>query len=84
MKKLKDKIIVLIPLINIIFPIISIEDILPWTATLIFMYLSYKKINEKNFSFKRIRFYVLCNGMIILIYNILVKIISDYLVKLLI
>lgn len=82
MKKFSKKIIFIIPLINIAFPIISVEDIIPWVSTAVFIYLCYKRGMDGHKSYKRVCIYTLSNVAIILGYNILVKIITNYMVKL--
>ena len=66
----------------IIFPIISIEDLIPWVIALIFVHKSCKIIGKDN-DIKRIAMNTALCGGIILAFNIVAKIIESYLVKLL-
>lgn len=67
--------------ITLIFPIISVEDIVPWVVSLLFIHKSiksFKSTREIKFTIKN----TLLAGGIILTYNVITKAIQDYLVGL--
>lgn len=66
----------------IIFPIISIEDLIPWVVALIFVHKSCKIVGKDN-DVKLIAINTALCGGIILAFNIVARAIEDYLVKLL-
>ena len=79
---IKNIVKILLIVLCFIFPIISIEDIVPWVVALVFIHRSVKIFN-KDGSIKNIAINTLYAGGIILIYNVLARVIEAYLVKLL-
>lgn len=79
---IKNIVKILLIVLCFIFPIISIEDIVPWVVSLVFIHRSVKSFN-KDGSIKNIAINTLYAGGIILIYNVLARVIEAYLVKLL-
>lgn len=67
----------------ILFPIISVEDIIPWTIALIFVHKSCKVIGQGKDIQKIAINTILCGGSI-LVFNIVTEVIEQYLVKLLV
>lgn len=66
--------------ITFIFPIISIEDIIPWIISLVCIHKDIKSFREKG-ELKPIIKNTIFAGGVILIYNIVTRLIEGYLVK---
>lgn len=64
----------------VLFPIMSIEDIIPWVVSLYFIHKSVKIMKEKD-DIKPIVINTILSGIIILGYNIITRTIEAYLVK---
>lgn len=64
----------------VLFPIISIEDIIPWVVSLYFIHKSCKAMKIRN-DIKPILINTLLSGGIILVYNIITRGVESYLVK---
>jgi hypothetical protein len=79
----KNKFLYIIPLLNIIFPVLSVEGLVPWAVATYFCYKGIKSINTVKNPLKKCITYLLMSGFIILAYNLTVYFVSKYLVKLL-
>lgn len=64
----------------VLFPILSVEDIIPWVVSLYFIHKSCKFMKISN-DIKPILINTILSGGIILGYNIITKIAENYLVK---
>ncbi|GKU23875.1 hypothetical protein [Clostridium folliculivorans] len=79
----RSKLLYIIPLLSLIFPIVSIEGLVPWTVAIYFCYKGISSINKYEKPLKKCISYLVLSGVIIALYNILVYFVSNYLVKLL-
>ncbi|QAA31948.1 hypothetical protein [Clostridium manihotivorum] len=78
-----NKFLYIIPLLNIIFPILSVEGLVPWAVAVYFCYKGIKAIATTNKPLKKSITYLVMSGFIVLLYNFIVYFVSNYLVKLL-
>ena len=62
------------------FPILSIEDIIPWGVALFFIHRSIKTFRE-NEKLRPVVNNTLLAGGIILVYNVITRVIENYLVR---
>ncbi|GFP76820.1 hypothetical protein [Clostridium fungisolvens] len=79
----RSKFLYIIPVLSMIFPIVSIEGLIPWTVAIYFCYKGISSINKYEKPLKKCISYFVISGVIIAIYNLLVYFVSNYLVKLL-
>ncbi|SHJ64498.1 hypothetical protein SAMN02745163_02347 [Clostridium cavendishii DSM 21758] len=81
--KEKSKILYFILILNIIFPIISIEGLIPWTICIFFMYSTKRAINEEVNPMKKVIIFFILNALSIGAYNVIVNLVSNNLAKML-
>ena len=67
--------------ITFMFPILSIEGIIPWIVSIVLINKSIKKFNSTGEIKYTVKNTILAGG-IILSYNVIAKVIQDYLIKL--
>lgn len=79
--KQKNKLPYLFLILNLVFPIISVEGLIPWSICAFFMYKSITAIKKDYKTSYKCLIYLALNGATIGIYNILVYFISNYLAK---
>ncbi|GFZ30583.1 hypothetical protein CSC2_11090 [Clostridium zeae] len=79
----RSEFLYIIPLLSLIFPIVSIEGLVPWAVAIYFCYKGVSSINKYEKPLKRCISYLVVSGVIIAAYNVLVYLVSNYLVKLL-
>ncbi|MBK1809287.1 hypothetical protein JHL18_01335 [Clostridium sp. YIM B02505] len=79
----RSKVLYIIPLLSLIFPIVSIEGLVPWAVAIYFCYKGIGSINKYERPVKRCIGYLILSGVIVALYNVLVYFVSNYLVKLL-
>ncbi|GIM28667.1 hypothetical protein CPJCM30710_13330 [Clostridium polyendosporum] len=78
----KRKLTIMIILLNFLFPIFSIEGLIPWGIAIGCAAISYKNIKNGKKIITKSFTYLLANGLIILSYNIIINSIIKYIAKL--
>lgn len=81
--KENSKFVYVILILNLIFPVISVEDLIPWIICIFSMHKTVKSINENYKPMSRAVMFLILNGAVVVGYNLLVYIISNYLAKIL-
>jgi hypothetical protein len=77
--KENSKFVYVLLVLNLIFPIISVEDLIPWVICIFSMYKTIKSINENYKQMSRAVMFLILNGVVVVVYNLLVYIILNYL-----
>lgn len=79
--KHNSKLAYLFLILNLIFPILSVEGLIPWSICIFFMYKSIEVINEGYKSARKCFIFLALNGGVIVIYNVVVYFITNHLAK---
>lgn len=77
----KRKMATTIMLLNVLFPIFSIEGLIPWSLTIGCMIMSYKNTKNGEKIILKSFIYFLANGLIIISYNTIIKFMTAYVSK---
>ena len=79
--KEKNKLAYAFLILNLVFPILSVEGLIPWSICIFFMYKSIAVINEGYKSAHKCFIFLALNGGVIVIYNVVVYFITNHLAK---
>lgn len=77
--KENSKFVYLIVILNLIFPVISVEDLIPWAICIFSMHKTVKSINENHKPMSRAVMFLILNGAVVVVYNLMAYIILNYL-----
>lgn len=77
----KRKMATAIILLNVLFPIFSTEGLIPWSLTIGCVVMSYKNIKNGEKIILKSFTYLLVNGLIVVSYNTIVRVIAVYVSK---
>lgn len=81
--RVNNKLAYVFLILNILCPILSVEGLLPWVLCIFFIKKSIFVINQGYKSTSKCFVFLVLNGSIIVIYNIIVYLITNYLSKML-
>lgn len=79
--KENSKFVYVLLILNLVFPVISVEDLIPWAICIFSMYKTVKSINENHKPMSRAVMFLILNGVVVVVYNLLAYIILNYLAR---